>query len=101
MTAPVQQTEGISVRDRQRPVFVKHALAIAALLGATIAVFGDVLVARDHRVLSAPGLDLSSIFFYWYRFAFDELARGNLVLWNPYSYAGAPFLGGFQPGLLY
>src|SRR5439155_974770 len=30
-----------------------------------------------------------------------ELARGALPLWNPYEYAGVPFLGAAQPAVLY
>jgi hypothetical protein len=86
---------------RGHPEQWRHAPACAVLLAATLLMFGDVLFAGHGRILSAEGQDLSSIFFYWDQFGFGELARGNLVLWNPYSFAGAPFLGGFQPGLLY
>jgi hypothetical protein len=70
------------------------------LLAATLAMFGDVLVAGSSRLLSRAGEDLS-IFYYWHRFGFGELARGNLALWNPHVFGGAPYLGGFQPALLY
>lgn len=79
----------------------RHVVAVLGLLLLTFALFADVLLQGRGRVLSAYGFDLWSIFFYWYRFGFGELARGNLALWNPYSFGGAPFLGGFQPALLY
>jgi len=53
------------------------------------------------RVVSAPGQDLEAIFYHWHEFGFRELRRGNLALWNPHIYCGAPFFAGFQPGLLY
>ena len=86
---------------RQRGGRFRHAIACVVLLIATLLMCGDVLFAGHGRILSADGQDLSSIFFYWDRFAFGELARGNLALWNPYSFAGAPFFAGFQPALLY
>src|SRR5262249_20438815 len=66
----------------------RHALAIAVFLVATLAMFGDALFVGHGRILSAEGEDLWSIFYYWDRFAFGELVRGNLVLWNPYNFAG-------------
>ena len=38
---------------------------------------------------------------HWRGFGFGEIARGNLPLWNPHIYSGAPFLAGFQSALLY
>src|SRR5262249_46968902 len=32
---------------------------------------------------------------------FSALRRGDVVLWNPYLFSGAPYLGAFQTGLLY
>src|SRR5688500_17581492 len=40
-------------------------------------------------------------FLPWRDFGFRELRAGNLALWNPHVYGGAPFLGGFQSALLY
>ena len=76
-------------------------IAAACLLAAVLAVFGDVLLAGNRLVLSTPGDDMTRPFLYWLPFAFGELRKGHLVLWNPYNYAGAAYFGGFGPALLY
>ncbi len=45
--------------------------------------------------------DLFNWFYPWRTFAAQSLARGEFPLWNPYSYAGTPFLANMQSGLLY
>jgi hypothetical protein len=45
--------------------------------------------------------DLYSYYFPTVSFAFDELRRGRLPLWNPYQLAGEPFFANQQHGLLY
>jgi hypothetical protein len=66
-----------------------------------LAMLGDTLVGANPPVLGAPGEDLASQFLPWRYFGFGELAHGNLPLWNPYIFAGAPFFGGMQSALLY
>lgn len=53
------------------------------------------------EVLAAKGTDLSLQFLSWRQFGFSELAHGNLALWNPHIYGGAPYFAGFQSALLY
>lgn len=76
-------------------------VALGVFVAATLSVFGAVLLEGGTRVVSAPGQDLEGIFFHWQEFGFGELRNGNLALWNPYVYSGAPYFGSFQPGLLY
>src|SRR5262245_21193894 len=78
-----------------------HAAAIAVMMLAALAMFGDVLAAGTTSLLSIAGADTTRPFFYWLPFGFGELARGHLTLWNPHNYAGTPFFGGFGPALLY
>jgi hypothetical protein len=75
-------------------------IAVAILLGLTIAMFGDVLFASKSIVLS-EGSDLSILFIPLRHFGFSELRQRNLALWNPHIYSGTPFLGTFQSALLY
>ena len=49
----------------------------------------------------ADGGDLVSFLYPTYRFAAATLARGDLPLWNPHLYGGAPFIGDIQAGFLY
>jgi len=66
-----------------------------------LAAFPETLFAPGNLVLSKAGTDLQNQFVDWREFAFSQLRHGNLPLWNPHIYCGAPFLGGFQSGLLY
>lgn len=44
---------------------------------------------------------MSTQFVWWRQFGFGELREGRLALWNPHSFCGVPFFGGFQSALLY
>ena len=78
---------------------LRTALGCLALLDA--AMFFDMLIAPGSRVLGNPGADLAQHFLWWREFGFGELAKGNLALWNPYIFSGAPFFGNTQSALLY
>lgn len=67
----------------------------------TAAMFLDVLVAPGSRVLGQVQQDLALHFLWWGEFGFGELAKGNLALWNPHIFSGAPFFGNTQSALLY
>jgi len=76
-------------------------MALAALGALTLAMFGDVLFSPGDKVLSSRGTDVFSQFLHWRAFGFGELRSGNLALWNPHLFSGAPYFGGFQSALLY
>ena len=76
-------------------------ISLAGLLALTLAIFGDLLFAGGTRVFGHPGADLFLQYYSWRDFGFRELARGNLALWNPHIFCGAPFFGGMQSALLY
>src|SRR5918992_4165195 len=81
----------------QRPFWIGSG-ALALL---TLAMFAETLIAPGTRVLGAHNTDLALHFLHWREFGFGELAKGNLALWNPHIFAGAPFFGGMQSALLY
>src|SRR6266446_1031893 len=64
----------------------------------TLLLFGTVLFRGDTRVLGNQTTDLYAQFIAWRDFGFRQLRAGNLALWNPHIYAGAPYFGGFQGG---
>lgn len=66
-----------------------------------LAMFADALVAPGPWVLGRADTDVPYHFLPSRDFGFGELAKGNLALWNPHIFAGAPFLGGMQSALLY
>jgi len=80
----------------RRVVVIVSALYLAVIVG----VFADVLFTKS-RVLSLDREDLATIFLHWEVFNARELGRGNLPLWNPHVYSGAPYFGAFQPALAY
>src|SRR5262245_55231912 len=77
------------------------AHGLGALTALVLVMFVDVLVAAGAWVVGADNGDLASQFLYWRSFGFSQLAQGNLALWNPHVFGGAPFFGGFQSALLY
>ena len=81
---------------------LRSGLAALGALGLlTLGMFSQVLFTPGGRVLSGWGQDVFLQFIAWRQFGFEQLRHGNLALWNPYLFSGAPFFGGFQSALLY
>jgi hypothetical protein len=76
-------------------------ISLALLLALTLAMFGDLLFLGGTRVVGHPITDLYFQFLPWRDFGFRELAKGNVALWNPYIFGGAPYFGAMQAALLY
>jgi len=76
-------------------------IAVSLLILLMLAMFADVLFAGGTRVLGNQTTDLYLQFISWRDFGFRQLAHGNLALWNPHIYSGAPYFGGLQAALLY
>jgi hypothetical protein len=73
-------------------------LVVVLLLALAV---GVVLVLPPALVFGSEYGDLPSQFVPWRAFAAASLRAGHLPLWNPYTYSGEPFLGGFQSAVLY
>ena len=76
-------------------------ISVSLLLALTLAMFGDVLLGGGSRVVGFQISDLYLQFLSWRDFGFRELAQGNLALWNPHIFSGAPYFGAMQAALLY
>jgi hypothetical protein len=76
-------------------------ISLILLLAVALAMFRDLLFIGGTRVLGHPGSDMFLQYFAWREFGFRELAKGNLALWNPHIFSGAPYFGGMQGALLY
>lgn len=50
---------------------------------------------------SFPQGDFAEQFYAFAQFAYDELSQGRLPLWNPYTYAGHPFIADVQSAVFY
>ena len=74
-------------------------LAILGLGLATLIFFWPVVAGQAW--IPRGGGDLVSFVYPMYRFAAQSLHSGELPLWNPFLYAGAPFLADNQSGLFY
>ncbi len=78
-----------------------HATAGCLLGLGVLALFADLLLFGDGRIVSFERGDGAFYFSRIRAFAFGEMARGNLPLWNPHVYSGHPLFGTLQPALLY
>jgi hypothetical protein len=52
-------------------------------------------------LISASDTDVVGQFIAWRSFAVARILDGDLPFWNPYTYAGQPFLAGFQSAMFY
>jgi hypothetical protein len=62
----------------------------AALLAACVLL---VFLLPSDLVFGAADTDLTRQFLAWRAFAADSLRAGHLPGWNPFTFAGQPFLG--------
>src|SRR5437879_5273212 len=89
--------------DSLRLIEGRHGtiISLGLLLVLALAMFSDLLFAGGSRVPGHPASDMPLQYFAWRQFAFQELAKGNLALWNPHIFSGAPYFGGMQGAQLY
>jgi hypothetical protein len=85
---------------RRQHSLVRGFIAPIVLLLATLGFFWRILFTSD-AWKPAGGGDLVSFLFPSYRFAAASLWAGELPLWQPHLYSGAPFLADMQTGLFY
>ncbi|NLE99481.1 MAG: hypothetical protein GX601_00740, partial [Anaerolineales bacterium] len=92
-------TEGGSLARRSpiRTGLLWNVLAVGSLWAAIAAFFWRIGLAG--RVLA--GGDAFTYFYPYWAEATRALRSGRLPLWNPYLFAGAPFLANSQAGVLY
>ncbi|MBC7917560.1 MAG: hypothetical protein H7Y28_07110 [Rhodoferax sp.] len=83
----------VSLRQ-QLGVYVGYLLVLLFL-------FGGLAFSGRPQVIGSPGSELNDLFLAWRSWGFAQMAEGQLPLWNPHVFAGAPFIGGFQSALFY
>jgi hypothetical protein len=71
----------------------------AFFLVVTILAFWKVIFHGEFTLLI--GGDVASAYYPWFDVASYWLKKGIFILWDPYVYAGKPFMGEPQPGLFY
>jgi len=84
------------------PALAKDGLAILLLLLATIAFYWRLLTpsAANRATFPLRG-DFVDQFYAFARYRAQELWAGRLPLWNPYTYAGHPFIADVQSAVFY
>lgn len=70
------------------------------LLAAVVVVFFWPVISAQAWIPQGGG-DLVSFIFPMYRFIADSLRAGQIPLWNPFLYAGAPLISDNQSGAFY
>jgi tetratricopeptide (TPR) repeat protein len=98
MNEPAQPGD---LASAEAPPLPHWLISLGLLAALTLMMFADVLFTAAPIVLSNRANDLFSEYSHWRAFGFSELKRGNLALWNPCLFCGAPFFGGAQAALLY
>ncbi len=83
----------LTARSRIRPGLLAAVLLAAGIVAIVGLMPGNLVLGAD--------ADLIKQFLAWRDFATQSVLAGHLPLWNPYTYSGQPFLGGFQSALLY
>ncbi len=83
----------------RRLVSRNDLLPLIILVSAVTIFFFPVIIGQAW--IPAGGGDLVSFLFPNYRFAAASLHKGELPLWNPYLYAGSPFISDNQSGVFY
>lgn len=97
-TAEEQKEESLATRLRTAG-WVRDAAALSILALAVLLFFWPVILGRAW--IPRGGGDAVSFIYPMYRFAAQSLHAGTVPLWNPYQYAGAPFIADNQTGIFY
>lgn len=86
-------------RGRTLPFHWSDLVALLVLAAAVLLFFEPVVSGRGW--LPHGGGDSVSFIYPNYRFAAASLRDGQIPLWNPFQYAGAPFIADNQSGVFY
>ncbi|MCI0475022.1 MAG: hypothetical protein L0Y55_02135, partial [Anaerolineales bacterium] len=90
---------GFALARRRTSDAWRDVLAIGGIGAATAGFFWRLLAGQVW--LPAGGGDLAQFLYPTYAFAAEWWRRGVIPLWNPYLFAGAPFVGDPQSGIFY
>jgi hypothetical protein len=93
-------TDPAAASHLHNPSILRRLFPTLLFAGLTFLMFWDVLFSTQ-VVVGHKNTDLMLQFLPWREFGFGQLRKGNLALWNPYIFGGAPYFAGFQSALLY
>jgi hypothetical protein len=100
-TEPANENERIELRAGDLRWSGRDWAALALLAGLVALFFWRILTPNLADRASFPPGDFAHQFWAFATFEARELAAGRLPLWNPYTYAGAPFWADIQSAVLY
>lgn len=109
------------MRSKECIPIIILSLAITCIFFYNVFVFGNVAFPGDLLITEynpwktysylgyAPGafpskaqyFDVVRQLYPWKTFSIDLLKKGELPLWNPYNFSGAPLIANFQSGVFY
>lgn len=81
-----------------------HLISVALLLLLTLIFFWQLITPVERNIVSLDPLaggDLNGFYYPMFAFSVSTIAKGELPLWNPYSFCGAPQLADMQAGIFY
>jgi hypothetical protein len=80
-------------------MILRRALAPALLVLIVVVFFWKLTLTNQYTWLASP--DLAQMVLPWFQFQTREWHHLRFPLWDPYSWAGQPFLAQAQPGAAY
>ncbi len=90
--------------NKVKKSFLYSILGAALLLFLTLFFFWQLITPAERNMASLDPLvggDLNGYYYPMFAFSASTMARGELPLWNPYSFCGAPQFADLQAGTFY
>ena len=90
--------------NRMRKTKCYPIIVAASLLILTLIFFWQLITPEERNMASLDPLvggDLNGYYYPMFAFSASTMARGELPLWNPYSFCGAPQFADVQAGTFY
>ena len=84
-----------------RQGFLRDLAVVALLLGLCLFFFWRIITPNAEERGSLRQGDFYNQFYAFAAFEYDQLSRGELPLWNPYTFSGHPFLADIQSAVFY
>ena len=100
-TEPSSLERSAERRDRLLVLDRRDATVLGCAFLFIVLMFAHALFAPSAACLGSEKGDGRTQFYPWRVYGFGRLARGEFPLWNPYTFAGMPFVGNLQSAMFY
>ena len=99
---PLERRETTTVESADAGTVVQNSdLAPVLFLALLPIIYLGAGLFSGTNIFGSPLADAKSQFFYTRLFGFSSLAEFSIPLWNPYVFAGTPFVGTLQSSVFY